>query len=957
MLDRRVAHATFFESLPFCLSRPVLALCFVTMFLFLTQIPSAAALSAVFPTKLRCEYLKDPIGLDVPKPRLSWTTVLPADTQFAQNQTAYQVLVSTTREHLEANRGDLWDSGWVKSSGSQQIEYEGKALRSGQACWWKVRVRLSRGGETAWSSPARWSMGILKPQEWTAKWIGTDMVFERRPGLQDNSLPDPWLRKTFTLQTAPHRAMLHVASVGYHEVYVNGRRAGESLLAPCVTDHTRRARYVTYDISDLLQPGKNALVIWLGFSWSIFPPYQTSDKPASPIVLAQADLEWADGKTLRVATDETWKWHPSPNTTIGLWDFMNFGGERYDANKEIKGWAEADLDDSSWTPVKTFSPALQVSAQRVEPNRKIEEINPVAIEEVRPDVWRVDMGMNFTGYLEADVAGDPGDVVEFKWSEMKDKDMTHKLHSFYVIGPGGRGTFRNRFNYGVGRWIQIHGLKKRPDLNQVRGWFIRTGYERAAEFRCSNPLLNRIFETTLWTYENLSLGGYVVDCAQRERMGYGGDAHATTAMGMDVFKTAALYYKWAEDWRDVQGKSAAWGVGKKTGELGSGKAVEAGNLPYTAPTYWGGGGPAWSGYCVTLPWEMYSRYGDTRILEQMFPTIEAWLGFVETKVKHDLLRRYGGEWDFLGDWLWPGAQGVNGDTRETLFFNNCYWVYNLDTASRIATVLGRKDQARKWNHRAGVVRSAIHKEFYDAAKQTYVDGSQACLAIALLTGVPPAADSAVDRKTAGGGNPRASPGSLVGGNRRRRDADEMAHPGQPAGPGLHHGHQGGIPGLGPHAERGRHHHLGRLGGQTLPIPQQLPLHRRLVHRGPRWYPTRNGGEWLREFSDCSGRLERNAPGMGNLPVRFSLRHHRKQLETGIRQHDLHDRSAAQHHRHRLDSGQQSRGHHRWRQTRCPRQRHPRRWQPVRPHPAEPPTRNLSPRGTGLTSAHQGRVTP
>ena len=737
MLDRRVAFVTFFESLPFCLSRTVLSLCCVPIFLFLTQIPSTAALSAVFPTKLRCEYLKDPIGLDVLKPRLSWTTVLPADTQFAQYQTAYQVLVSSTREHLETSRGDLWDSGWVKSGQSQQVEYEGKTLRSGQACWWKVRVRLSRGGETVWSSPARWSMGILKPQEWTAKWIGTDMVFERRPGLQDNSLPDPWLRKTFTLQTAPQRAMLQVASVGYHEVYVNGRRAGESLLAPGVTDHTKRARYVTYDISDLLQPEKNALVIWLGFSWSIFPPYQTSDKPASPIMLAQADIEWADGKTLRVASDETWRWHPSPNTTIGLWDFMNFGGERYDANKEIKGWAEADLDDSSWTPVKTFSPALQVSAQRVEPNRKIEEINPVAIEEVRPDVWRVDMGMNFTGYLEADVAGDPGDVVEFKWSEMKDKDMTHKLHSFYVIGPGGRGTFRNRFNYGVGRWIQIHGLKKRPDLNQVRGWFIRTGYERAAEFRCSNPLLNRIFETTLWTYENLSLGGYVVDCAQRERMGYGGDAHATTAMGMDVFKTAALYYKWAEDWRDVQGKSAAWGVGKKTGELGSGNAVEAGNLPYTAPTYWGGGGPAWSGYCVTLPWEMYSRYGDTRILEQMFPTIEAWLGFVETKVKHDLLRRYGGEWDFLGDWLWPGAQGVNGDTRETLFFNNCYWVYNLDTASRIATVLGRKEQARKWNHRAGVVRSAIHKEFYDAAKQTYVDGSQACLAIALLTGVPP----------------------------------------------------------------------------------------------------------------------------------------------------------------------------------------------------------------------------
>jgi alpha-L-rhamnosidase len=737
MLDDRVAPMSILERLPFFRHTAAFALCFAALALCSGQTTSRDALTEVFPTQLRCEYLKDPMGLDVSKPRLGWKTVLPAESHSGQQQAAWHVLVASKREFLEADRGDLWDSGWVKSGQSQQVEYDGKPLRPGQTCWWKVRVRMTRGGETAWSTPARWSMGILQSQGWTAKWIGTDMIFERRPGLQDNALPDPWLRKTFTLGGGPDKAAIHVASVGYHEVYVNGQRAGEAVLAPCATDHTKRARYVSYDITGLLRPGKNALVIWLGFSWSIFPPYQTSDKPASPIVLAQADMEWADGKTLRVATDETWKWHPSPNTTIGLWDFMNFGGERYDANKEVKGWAEPDLDDSGWSPVKTFSPALQVSAQRVEPNRKIEEIRPVSIEEVGPNVWRIDMGLNFTGYLEAEVAGDPGDVVEFKWSEMKDKEMTHKLHSFYVIGPGGRGTFRNRFNYGVGRWIQVHGLKKRPELQQVRGWFIRTGYERAAEFRCSNALLNRIFETTVWTYENLSLGGYVVDCAQRERMGYGGDAHATTATAMDVFKTAALYFKWAEDWRDVQGKSAAWGVGKKADELGSGKSVEAGNLPYTAPTYWGGGGPGWSGYCVTLPWEMYTRYGDTRILEQMFPTIEAWLGFVETKVKSDLLRRYGGEWDFLGDWLWPGAQGVNGDTRETLFFNNCYWVYNLETAANIATALGRKEQARKWQLRAEVVRDAIHKEFYDPATQTYVDGSQACLAIALLTQVPP----------------------------------------------------------------------------------------------------------------------------------------------------------------------------------------------------------------------------
>ena len=136
-----------------------------------------------------------------------------------------------------------------------------------------------------------------------------------------------------------------------------------------------------------------------------------------------------------------------------------------------------------------------------------------------------------------------------------------------------------------------------------------------------------------------------------------------------------------------------------------GKADE-GNLPYTAPTYWGGGGPAWSGFCATLPWLMYRQYGDTRILEEGFPTIERWLTFLQSKSSGNMLVRWGGEWDFLGDWLWPGAKGVNGDTPETLFFNNCYWIYNLQTAARIADVLGKRETAATWRQRADAVRPA-----------------------------------------------------------------------------------------------------------------------------------------------------------------------------------------------------------------------------------------------------------
>jgi len=162
-----------------------------------------------------------------------------------------------------------------------------------------------------------------------------------------------------------------------------------------------------------------------------------------------------------------------------------------------------------------------------------------------------------------------------------------------------------------------------------------------------------------------------------------------------------------------------------------------GDLPYTAPTYWGGGGPAWSGYCVHLPWELYRVTGDQRMLEENFAMIDRWLAFLETKSGGNLLRRWGGEWDFLGDWLWPGAKGVNGNTRETLFFNNCYWIYNLATAARIAQVLGLDAEAERWSRRADEIRRAVHAEFFNPSDASYVNGFQAYLAIALLTDVPP----------------------------------------------------------------------------------------------------------------------------------------------------------------------------------------------------------------------------
>lgn len=706
--------------------------------------PLTGAGSTLLALDLRTEYLIEPLGMDMPSPRLGWTLAVSRPPGRGSRQTAYHIRVAGSPDDLP-DKGDLWDSGVVESSSTTHIEYAGRPLTSRLRCHWCVRVRDRHGEWSGWSKIASWTMGLLHATDWEGRWIGS--AESSAPPLPhpefgdvspaDNTMPDPWLRRVCTLPAKPIRATAFIASVGYHELFVNGRKAGEAVLMPSVTDNSKRARYVSYEIASLLSPGENVLALWLGAGWSIFPEFATADKPRAPIALGQFEFEFPDRPGQRVVTDGSWKTHPSPNQLTGIWYFMNFGGEHYDANREVPGWADRGLDDSRWKPAAEFNPNLMLSSDKIEPNRQVTPLRANDVETTAGDEYRVDFGRSFSGWVEIDVRGRPGDRIEFLFSERAEEPVTHRSRSSYIVGPKGSGTFRNRFNYCSGRWLTVRGLREKPTAADFRGWLVRNDFESAASFQCSQPLLNKINETTLWTLENLALGGYLVDCPHRERMGYGGDGQASISTALSHYSVAALCSKWSEDWRDVQGRAAVWSHGRPNSHPGGG-APEPGNLPYTAPTYWGGGGPAWSGFCVNLPWETYLRYGDLRILRDNFPTIERWLGFLETKTRGDLLQPWGGDWDFLSDWMWPDqACGNNVPTRESLFFNNCYWIHSLQIAAEIARLLGLDRRSLAWVSRADQARHAVHREFYNAEDGGYSGNSQACLALALLALVPP----------------------------------------------------------------------------------------------------------------------------------------------------------------------------------------------------------------------------
>lgn len=706
--------------------------------------------SSILPANPRCEYLENPDGIDTHEPRLSWVVEATDKTAFGQRQSAYRVLVASSPQLLAKETGDMWDSGWVDSDRMQHIAYNGRELCSDRAYHWKVQVKDEQGRVSSWSKPARWTTGLFEASEWKAKWIGSDELYNR--SASENNITDPWLRKTVKLNKKPGKAMMFVASVGYHELYVNGERIGDEVLAPAVTDHTKRARYVAYDIADKLKRGTNVISIWLGTSWSIFPGYILhEDRPLTPIVTAQMaayaeDSPQDDAQPMTIlVTDTTWKTHPSPNRLLGKWDFRNMGGEIWDARKEIADWNKLTCDETAWKPATEYQTKLKLSPQLGEGNRLFDEIRPISIEERADGSYRVDMGVNFAGWTEVGLKGQEGDTIRFLYSEREQDDMTFNLHSAYVIGEGGKGTFRNRFNYSSGRWITIKGLAEAPDMDDIKGWMVRTDYKNAARFECSDSLQNWIYDRVRWTFENLSLGGFIVDCPQRERMGYGGDAHATSETGMFNYHLGAFYTKWMQDWRDVQGTEPMVGDMLDTNHarkaITSGRLLNNGVLPHTAPTYWGGGGPAWGGIVVTLPWFMYQHYGDKQVLENNFELIKGWLDFLNTHTEGNLLQRFGGQWDFLGDWLWPNAtaEGMNNDKPETLCLNNAYYVFNLRTAAKIAGIIGRTKEASAWEAQAEASAKAVHIRFFNETDNSYADGSMANLAAALLADVPPSA--------------------------------------------------------------------------------------------------------------------------------------------------------------------------------------------------------------------------
>ncbi len=675
-----------------------------------TTIPTATHTA---PLDLRCEYLEEPLGIDVEIPRFTWKLSSPENTR-GQKQTAYQVLVAGDKSLLARDRGDLWDSGVVSSAQSALLPYGGRKLSSGQDCYWKVRVFDKDKRPSDWSPIAHFSVGLLKPDDWTGPWI-------RHPSAPAEK--HVWFRKSFSLKQPVASAIVYVASVGYHELYVNGKKVDARVLAPALARLDKRVLYVTYDIAGSLKTGENVIAVWCGPGWSRYSFFNTR-----PALRVQMNAKTTGGEALALASDTSWRCEASCSEDIGGCRYQDHGGEKIDARNDKPDWNAVTFDDSQWPRAATAPIRAALSAQMVEPSRAIQRLDARSVSGSGP--YKVDLGKNFTGWISIDMRNQAaGDVVTIQVSDNPGTAQAFGQKSLYVCKGGPTETFQNRFNYSAGRYLTITGLKSKPELADIRGQAIGTDLKRTGHFTCSSDLFNQIYETDLWTFRANTVEGFTSDCPHRERLGYGEENFATAwGCGLPNYDAGAFYTKLVRDWCDVQ-QPDGW-------------------INQTAPQINRHfGGPMWSSAPLNIGWECYKQFADKRLLAASYAADKAWLNFLAAHVKDGLLQpyntNYNGGGNFLGDWAAPYRNGDRlkgkefGTTREALLFNNCVYAMNLRTFIRIAGVLEKSEDAALYAKRLDDLKAKIQAGFFDRDQSVYLDSRQIHLAFPLFAGITP----------------------------------------------------------------------------------------------------------------------------------------------------------------------------------------------------------------------------
>ena len=681
-----------------------------------------------------------PQALATAQPRFSWQYESEESNVMQQN---YHIIVSSTMENAQNAIGDLWDSGVTTSNQMLYIPYAGKELQSRDKAYWKVITTVTANGKKAKieSKIKSFEISLLDQNDWQAKWIGHEFADDVLVG--HTRLAARYLRKDFALKGEVSEARLYVSGMGVYSAYLNGVEiASEELLKPTLSWYSKRVYFNTYDVTEMLQQGNNAIGIILeGGRYTTIrynvknPNWDDSENVfgfGTPRLLLQLEVTYMDGQKENIVSDETWKiTNRGPIRTANEYD-----GETYDENFDLGDWNQTSYDDSDWLQAELVdAPEGQLSAQ---PNPNItvmEKLKPVVMFQ-KDDKWYLDMGQNMVGFIDMKVHGQqPGDIITLRFAELLNADST--LYTANLRGAECTDRYicavqtlratsqpilwHPMFVYHGFRYVEISGLRETPNLDDFEGWVIYDEMPVTGSFETSHEIINAVYHNAYWGIRG-NYRSMPTDCPQRdERMGWTGDRTTGNYGESYIFDNHQLYAKWLTDADDSQ-----W---------------DNGSLPNVIPPYWRGytDNMTWVGAVVTATDMLYTRFGDTEPIRQHYAAWKKWMLHMKNNYMRDgLMPR-----DTYGDWCMPPESleliHSSDPTRITdaTVLSTPFYCYLCGKMAKFAEVLGYTEDVDFFRQEITTATIAFNDKYFNRVTGIYANNTVTANILPLWFGMVP----------------------------------------------------------------------------------------------------------------------------------------------------------------------------------------------------------------------------
>jgi len=655
-------------------------------------------------TRLKTENRVNPIGLEEQQPRFSWQL---QSTERNVMQQAYEIRVGDA-----PNKNNVWQSGKVNSTESHLVPFSGTNLASAKKYFWQVRVWDNHGHASRWSEVAYWQTAFLRDSDWQAQWIQSASPEE------DTNQPSPLLRKTFRTRGPVREATAFITALGLYEARINGKRVGDACLTPGWTSYNHRLQYQQYDVTSLLQGGKeNAIGVQLGNGW--YRGYigfsgQHNFYGKEIALLFQLEITYADGSKERVASDGSWT-----SSTGAIRSSEIYHGETVDARMNIAGWSEPGTPSGTWSPVKVTDKKVKLIATYNEPIRRHETFSPKKIFRTPKGEQVIDFGQNLVGWVRIRTRGKSGDKIIIHHAEVLDKDgnfYTENLRparqeNVFILSGNGEESFEPTFTFQGFRYIRVSGYPEEVKADDFTATALYSDMPLTGSFTSSNPLINQLQHNIQWGQRGNFLD-VPTDCPQRdERLGWTGDAQAFSRTATFNFDVHNFFAKWLKDVAADQ--------------------IE-GSVPFVVPNVLGtnaAGSAGWADAATIIPWNMYLAYGDKRILEDQYESMKAWVGFMERKSTNDL-------WNtgfHFGDWLFYRPFDDN-DGRSAVtdkyLIAQCFYAHSTQLVINTARVLGNAEDVTRYEGLLSRIKSAFVREYMTPSGRL-ISGTQTAWVLAL----------------------------------------------------------------------------------------------------------------------------------------------------------------------------------------------------------------------------------